>query len=236
MVLLHGVRTGLFLSVGCLLPGWLLGRTCRIPPGLVCAALLPNLVLLLDACGVSVTALHLGTALAALCAPLTFIASHAPTAPPPDTPPLRSARSSIRRRVSTPHSAGIISAAICPARARCNFSPRCPRKISDTEPGPTASRRSWPHSPSGADSPSAKPPTGSPPPSSSARPPSFFQRSGNSPPATIAPPPPSPAPFSPRAACCSGASPRDGQPASPFRRSASSPSPACAATASAFSS
>ena len=88
MVLLHGVRTGLFLSVGCLLPGWLLGRTCRIPAGLVCAALFPNLVLLLDACGVSVTALHLGTALAPLGAPLTFIASHAPTAPPDGIAPL----------------------------------------------------------------------------------------------------------------------------------------------------
>ena len=92
MILLHGVLTGLLFCAGFLLPGWLLGRACRTPAGLVgaflgSAALLLNLVLLLDAGGVTLTALHLGTGLAALCAPLALIASRAPAASPPGAPP-----------------------------------------------------------------------------------------------------------------------------------------------------
>ena len=61
MPFLHGALTLLLLAIGLLAPGWLLGRVCRPPVGLVgsflgSAALLFNLVLLLDGCGVALAA------------------------------------------------------------------------------------------------------------------------------------------------------------------------------------
>jgi hypothetical protein len=91
MVFLHGALTLLLLAIGLLAPGWLLGRVCRTPAGPVgaflgSAAILLNLVLLLDACGVSLTALHLRTGFAARCAPLALVAARAPAAQTPVAP------------------------------------------------------------------------------------------------------------------------------------------------------
>src|ERR1019366_4934240 len=87
------------LGCGLLVPGWLLGRALGTPGGpagalLGSAALLTNLLLLLDALGVSLNAPHLAVALAVLCGGLAVIArlrSHPSvgTTVPPDRPPWR---------------------------------------------------------------------------------------------------------------------------------------------------
>jgi hypothetical protein len=83
MVFLHGALTLLLLAIGLLAPGWLLGRVCRTPVGLVgsflgSAAVLFNLVLLLDGCGVALAPLPLGVGLAAICALLATLAARTP--------------------------------------------------------------------------------------------------------------------------------------------------------------
>ena len=80
------------LAGGLLVPGWLLGRALRTPAGAVgallgSAALLMNLVLVLDAFDVALTGAHLAISLAGLCASLGIIArfrsSASPVAPRP---------------------------------------------------------------------------------------------------------------------------------------------------------
>ncbi len=77
--LLHLLRFVALLAGGLLLPGWLLGRALGTPGGpagalLGSAALLTNLLLLLDAIGVRLDAPRLSLALALFCAGLVLIA------------------------------------------------------------------------------------------------------------------------------------------------------------------
>jgi len=78
------------LAGGLLVPGWLLGRALRTPAGAVgallgSAALLLNLILVLDAFDVALTGAHLAISLAGLCALLGILArfrsSTSPVAP-----------------------------------------------------------------------------------------------------------------------------------------------------------
>lgn len=179
MVLLHGVRTGLFLPVGCLLPGWLLGRTAASPPDSSAPLSAPPLFCR-TSCSSSMPAVCPSPpCISAPLLPLSVRRSpSSPRTRPRPRPRTRrpcaprDPRSAVGFRHPIP--LGLSRLRYAPRGLAAILAPRCPRKISGTEPGPTASRRSWPHSSSGADSPSAKPPNGSPPPSSSARPPSFF--------------------------------------------------------------
>jgi hypothetical protein len=75
------------LAGGLLVPGWLLGRALRTPAGVVgallgSAALLMNLVLVLDALDVTLTGAHLAASLAVLCTLLGIIAGFRPSANP----------------------------------------------------------------------------------------------------------------------------------------------------------
>lgn len=81
MLVLHGAFSGVVLCTGPFLPGWLLGRACRTDAGPVSAflgsaALLLNLVLLLDASGMALDLPHLCAGLAVLCAGLAVLAAH----------------------------------------------------------------------------------------------------------------------------------------------------------------
>ena len=99
ITLLHLLWFLALLGGGLLVPGWLLGRALGTPGGpagalLGSAALLTNLLLLLDALGGSLNAPHLAVALAVLCGGLAVIAClradpSVGTAVPPNRPPWR---------------------------------------------------------------------------------------------------------------------------------------------------
>lgn len=79
---LHSVLTLPLLAGGLLAPGWLLGKACRTPAGLLgaflgSAALLLNLALLLDAFGMTLNLVNLGAGLALICAALGGLALRA---------------------------------------------------------------------------------------------------------------------------------------------------------------
>ncbi len=79
ILILRSLIFPLWLGVGLLAPGWLLGRALRTPPGWVgiflgSAALLMNLLLGLDAADVALTGPHVATGLAGICAILAVIA------------------------------------------------------------------------------------------------------------------------------------------------------------------
>lgn len=76
--LLHSVVTGVLLAGGLLGPGWLLGRACRLRVGFVgaflgSAAILLNLVLVLDALGVAISHKSLAAGLGLLGAALALV-------------------------------------------------------------------------------------------------------------------------------------------------------------------
>lgn len=83
--LFHFLWFLLLLGAGLLVPGWLLGRALGTPAGgpgalLGSAALLLNILLLLDVAGITITAFHLGTVLAVLCMGLILVARQRPDA------------------------------------------------------------------------------------------------------------------------------------------------------------
>ena len=93
LIALTALKLSLFMAGGLWLPGWLLGRALRLPAnlsGVVCAsaALLLNLLLVLDACGIAFTLAHLAGALGVVCVVLAWVGARR-NAPAPAAPNLR---------------------------------------------------------------------------------------------------------------------------------------------------
>lgn len=79
------------LAAGLFVPGWLLGRACRTPAGFIgaflgSAALLLNLVLVLDALRLALTVVNLTFGLGLICAVLALLASRLPPSSPAPSP------------------------------------------------------------------------------------------------------------------------------------------------------